>query len=342
MRKPIILALLLFLIPAVYVGAAQDTQIFIYDSNGNSATGTIRDGNLYLQDSKGNTAFGTVRDGSVFLQGSNGETVIGTIRDGNVFLTDKEGTTTGTVRDGHIFLNHSDGSTTFGNYDENGNVHTNTVGLPATQQQDRRDRAGDDDEERKRIAVQKQKEFEAGQAVGAAIGNSIRTAIYNRRLKNAINKACFKEHAEGWRLPSGGVVSCADWMRAFPIDAKGHQAKVRIGPVEPAPASENYAREQAERDARLAKEEAAIVEQKASFIAEATNEDKAARVEDSKQAHSVMEAMRQARLEDMEHGLPESSIVKSTWHDWQEIYCLYSNDVKYTDLDGKEQTCKAK
>lgn len=221
MKKLIPLVPLLFLGLAVCVRSAQNTQIFIYDSNGNSTTGTITNGNLYLQDSKGNTAFGTVKNGNVFVQGKNGEIVIGTIRDGNVFLTDNNGTTTGTIRNGNIFLNNSDGSTTFGNYDANGNVHTDTTGLPATQQQDRRDRARDD-EERKSIAAQKQKEFEAGQVVGAALGN----AIYVARLRHAISKACFDKHAEGWKLPNGQVISCQAWMDAHPRDFKGRPANI--------------------------------------------------------------------------------------------------------------------
>ncbi len=186
----------------VGVWAAQDLKVFIYDSSGNSATATISNGNLYLQDSKGNAAFGTIKNGNVFVQGSNGETVIGTIRDGNVFLIDNKGTTTGTIRDGHVFLNHSDGSITFGDYSPNGNLQVNTTNLPATVQQDHTR----DDAESARIREQKQREYNAGYALGYGVG----TAIHDRLTLHSITKAC-KKGTGRVRLANGGVVDCVRW-----------------------------------------------------------------------------------------------------------------------------------
>ena len=51
---------------------------------------------------------------------------------------------------------------------------------------------------------------------GYTIGRGLGAAIYNARLKHAINKACFDRGAEGWRLPSGQIIKCSDWKMAHP------------------------------------------------------------------------------------------------------------------------------
>ncbi len=367
MKKLIPLLPLLFLGMAVSVGSAQNANIFIYDSNGNFTTGTITDGNLYLQDSKGNTAFGTIKNGNVFVQGSNGETVVGTIRDGNVFLTDNKGTSTGIIRDGHIFLNHGDGSTTFGNYDANGNVHTDTTGLPPTQQQDRRDRARDD-EERKRIAAQKQKEFEAGQVIGAAIGNAIGNAVYKKRLKNAINKECFDKHGRGWRLPNGATINCADWMKAHPKRGKGQATEIPAMTAEnndtagnaPHVSGSNLFEELMEGNRRYLSLHPDDVERKTgwSWAKESYCQEKPdAKYTDldgslqscggmAKQSYIMMEQLRKdiAQLQPVNGGLAEMVIAdaKSSWFEMKNIYCRDVPEGKYTDLDGKEQSCHSK
>jgi hypothetical protein len=106
---------------------AQSTSVSIFDSNGNTAFGTVNDGNVFFHDSNGHTNSGTIRDGNVFLSTDKGEVTFGTVRDGNVFLSDPKGITTGTIRNGNIFLANSDGSITTGSYDSYGNANTLTT-----------------------------------------------------------------------------------------------------------------------------------------------------------------------------------------------------------------------
>jgi hypothetical protein len=141
---------------------AQNTTVFINDSNGNQTTGTISNGNVYFHDSNGNVAFGTIRDGNVFLSTDKGDITFGTIKNGNVFLTDQKGITTGTIRNGNIFLSNSDGSITTGTYTHSGDIYTSTSGSGSAQQQQ--------DEEQKRI---QQQNYEAGAAMGNAAGGII-------------------------------------------------------------------------------------------------------------------------------------------------------------------------
>jgi hypothetical protein len=186
----------------------QTTHIFIYDSNGNQTTGTINSGQVYFSDSQGNAAFGTIRDGNVFLNTTKGEITFGTIRNGNVFLTDKNGITTGTIRNGNIFLTNSDGSITTGRYDAAGNVLTNTS--PSVQ--------SSSSSSQPQPSQQAQTDsYQTGYAIGQALGG----AIYQARLRHAINRACFDQHSEGWQLPNGNIIRCEDWMDAYPRDAKG-------------------------------------------------------------------------------------------------------------------------
>ena len=144
---------------------AQSANVFISDSNGNQATGTISGGNVFFHDSHGNIAFGTIRHGDVFVNTNKGEVIFGTITNGNVFVTDPNGNTTGTIMNGNIFLSNSDGSITTGTYDSNGNVSTSTS--PPSQQQQIN-----------------QQNYEAGAAFGRAIGSDIADAMENHRIKS--------------------------------------------------------------------------------------------------------------------------------------------------------------
>jgi hypothetical protein len=71
---------------------------------------------------------------------------------------------------------------------------------------------------------QMRENYQAGQQVGTALGG----LIYNRRLRHAINKACFDRGAKGWRLPSGRVIMCSDWMAAHPRHARGVPANLTV------------------------------------------------------------------------------------------------------------------
>jgi len=204
--KRIVTVLLLFL--GAGLAFAQTTNILIFDSNGNQTTGTISDGRVYFFDSKGNAAFGTIRDGNVFLSTTKGDVTFGTIRDGNLFLTDKNGITTGTIRNGNIFLANSDGSITTGSYDAAGNVLTNTT--PGVQ-------SSASSTESQPSQQAQTDSYQAGYAIGQALGG----AIYQARLRHAINKACFDQNSQGWRLPNGQTIYCKDWMNAYPKSVKG-------------------------------------------------------------------------------------------------------------------------
>jgi hypothetical protein len=162
------------LLPSLFF--AQTTEVTIHDSNGNRTTGTINQGNVYFHDSNGNTSFGTIRNGNVFLSSNTGEITFGTVRDGNIFLTDNKGITTGTIRNGNIFLNNSDGSMTTGTYDRNGNMYTNTSALPSQPTV----QTQSDDERRKQI---QQENYDAGYAVGSAVGNVIMAVVNHKREK---------------------------------------------------------------------------------------------------------------------------------------------------------------
>ena len=109
---------------------AQSTSVTIFDSNGNTAFGTVNNGNVFFHDSNGHTTSGTINGGNVFLSTDKGEITFGTVRDGNVFLTDPKGITTGSIRNGNIFLSNSDGSITTGSYDAYGNANTQTTASP--------------------------------------------------------------------------------------------------------------------------------------------------------------------------------------------------------------------
>lgn len=122
----LILATLLF--PGIL--GAQSTSVTIFDSNGNTAFGTVSEGNVFFHDSNGHTNSGTIRDGNVFLSTEKGEITFGTVRNGDVFLNDPKGITTGTIRNGNIFLSNSDGSITTGSYDAYGNANTQTTAPP--------------------------------------------------------------------------------------------------------------------------------------------------------------------------------------------------------------------
>lgn len=193
---------------------AQTTNIFIYDSNGNQTTGNIQNGRVYFYDSLGNSAFGTIREGNVFLSTAKGEITFGTIRGGNVFLTDKNGTTTGTVRNGRIFLTNSDGSITTGSYDSAGNVFTNTS--PGAQP------TSTSTQPEPSQQTQTDSTYQAGYAIGQALGGLLNRAIYQARLRRAINKACFDQHFDFWQWQNGDKILCKDWMNAHPKTAKGH------------------------------------------------------------------------------------------------------------------------
>lgn len=189
--KAIVTGMKKLLLTVLLVGGfavAQTTNVYIYDSSGNSTTGTISNGNVFFHDSNGNTTFGTIRDGQVFLNNSNGNTTFGTVRDGNVFLTDRDGLTTGTIRNGNIFLNNSDGSMTIGSY-YNGSVHAtatggNTAATPssATRQSD--------------------SSYQAGYAMGSALGAGIGRLILNHRL----HSYCKKHPGETWHYRVQGAV----------------------------------------------------------------------------------------------------------------------------------------
>jgi hypothetical protein len=179
--------LLTVLLVGTGFAVAQTTNVYIYDSSGNSTTGTISNGNVFFNDSNGNTTFGTIRDGQVFLNSSSGNTTFGTVRDGNVFLNDKDGVTTGTIRNGNIFLNNSDGSTTIGNY-YNGSIYTTTGGnttatpSPAARQSD--------------------SSYQAGYAMGSALGAGIGRLVLNHRL----HSFCKKHPGETWHYRVQGAV----------------------------------------------------------------------------------------------------------------------------------------
>ena len=117
------LTLAVLLISEILV--AQSTSVTIFDSNGNSAFGTVNNGNVFFHDSNGHTTSGTISGCNVFLSTDKGEITFGTVRDGNVFLSDPKGITTGTIRNGNVFLLNSDGSITTGSY--NSYVNANSL-----------------------------------------------------------------------------------------------------------------------------------------------------------------------------------------------------------------------
>src|SRR5260370_3772768 len=60
-------------------------------------------------------------------------------------------------------------------------------------------------------------DYQSGYVFGQALGNG----ILNLRIRHAINKACFDQHAQAWRLPDGTVILCTNWSEANPHDMKG-------------------------------------------------------------------------------------------------------------------------
>jgi hypothetical protein len=110
---------------------AQSTSVTIFDSNGNSAFGTVNNGNVFFHDSNGHTTSGTISGCNVFLSTDKGEITFGTVRDGNVFLSDPKGITTGTIRNGNVFLLNSDGSITTGSYNSYVNANSLTAASSA-------------------------------------------------------------------------------------------------------------------------------------------------------------------------------------------------------------------
>jgi hypothetical protein len=90
-----------------------------------------------------------------------------------VFLTDSHGNTTGTIQNGNIFLSNSDGSITTGSYDSNGQVQTYTT-PSAQEQQQQLERQRQIDHEN----------YEAGAAVGRAIGSDIAAGIAHHHVSS--------------------------------------------------------------------------------------------------------------------------------------------------------------
>jgi hypothetical protein len=160
---------------------AQSTSVTIFDSNGNTAFGTVNDGNVFFHDSNGHTNSGTIRDGNVFLSTDKGEITFGTVRDGNVFLNDPKGITTGTIRNGNIFLQNSDGTITTGTYDAHGNANTLTTASPVAWRYHGSSACYSygsteqciDQGTLQRYVSGGQQQFEAGFAVGQAAGEAI-------------------------------------------------------------------------------------------------------------------------------------------------------------------------
>jgi len=185
-------AALLLLVGSLF---AQNTTVFINDSNGNQTIGTITNGNVYFHDNNGNVAFGTIREGNVFLNTSKGEITFGTIKDGNVFLSDQKGITTGTIRNGNIFLSNTDGSITTGTYNHSGDVYTTTTAVPRSTQQQQ------DDERQKQI---QQQNYEAGAAIGRGIGVAIAGGIENHR----INSFCKTNSTSTYHTGNGLAIDC--------------------------------------------------------------------------------------------------------------------------------------
>lgn len=179
---------------------AQSASLTIFDSNGNTAFGTVNDGNVFFHDSNGHTTSGTIRGGNVFLSSDKGEITFGTVRDGNVFLSDSKGITTGTIRNGNVFLLNSDGSITTGSYDSYGNANTLTSASPAAWKYRGTSACySDGGTERciERDTLQRyvsggQQQFEAsfaaGQVAGEVIGGLIRMWLEHHRQVNLERK----------------------------------------------------------------------------------------------------------------------------------------------------------
>ncbi len=174
---------------------AQSANVYIYDSNGNQASGTIINGSLYFHDSKGNTTVGNIRDGNVFLSASTGETTIGTIKNGNVFLSNQNGTIVGTISNGNVFLANSDGSATIGTYDASGRAYTSTNGVSTT------------------TTVQSgepqrtpQQDYDDGAAFGRAVGSVIAGGVENHR----INSFCKANPTSTYHSDDGISTPCPD------------------------------------------------------------------------------------------------------------------------------------
>jgi hypothetical protein len=161
--------------------AAQSASVTIFDSNGNTAFGSVINGNVFFHDSNGHTDSGTIRDGNVFLSTDKGEITFGTVRGGNVFLNDSKGITTGTIRNGNIFLLNSDGSITTGSYDSYGNANTLTTTSSAAWRYSGSSACysyGSTEQCIDQGALQRyvsggQRQFEVGFATGQAIGGAI-------------------------------------------------------------------------------------------------------------------------------------------------------------------------
>ena len=189
-----------------------------------------------------------------------------------------------------------------------------TTDVPGTTS--RHDRESED-AEWARIRAEKQREAQAGAVLGSAIGLGIGNAIYNRRLKHEIDKACFEKHVKAWRLPEGDVIDCSVWQ-LYPRDKKGH-AKVNLGTV--------VRRTMVERDA------ANDARAEAEFAAKTSQE-----------SYTLMEALRRDIMQfpsvpDTSQYKPVLDQARSSWSDMQREYCKYTPRGKYTDLDGKEQYC---
>jgi hypothetical protein len=179
---------------------AQSTSVSIFDSNGNTAFGTINDGNVFFHDSNGHTTSGTIRGGNVFLSTDRGEITFGTVRDGNVFLSGSDGTTTGTIRNGNIFLSYSDGSTMTGRYDSYGNANTLTTapsvtwtyhGSSACYSYAGNEQCAERNTLQQYVKGGQQQfaaSFAAGQAAGEIIGGLIRMWLAHRQQMNLERK----------------------------------------------------------------------------------------------------------------------------------------------------------
>src|SRR5271166_6404468 len=182
------------------ISVAQSTSVTIFDSNGNTALGSIDNGNVFFHDSNGHTTSGTIRDRNVFLSSDKGEITVGTFRDGNVFLNDSKGVTTGTIRNGNVFLMNSDGSITTGSYDSYGNAHMLTTassvawryrGSSACYSYGSTEQCIEQGTLQRYVSGGQQQfeaNFAAGEAVGEVIGGLLRMWLEHHRQVNLERK----------------------------------------------------------------------------------------------------------------------------------------------------------
>lgn len=168
-----------------------------------------------------------------------------------------------------------------------------------------------DDQEWKKTQVQKQREYEAGYALGQAIG----AAVQDRLTLHSITKTC-KKGAGKVRLANGGVVDCVRW-----------NAGERAITYPPSPAV-------ARQNAKMAETQREILRLQADTATIYLDTMEMDRSTINKETEAAREGIFYSGEQYWQRAFRD-------WEDIRNSYCQAAPSGHYIDLEGTSTTCNA-